>query len=180
MTTKKNKKLLSCPIIGIKKYMSLKVLPTKMDVLKHYLCISEKESILNLCEPIIEIWQQTKIPHISRVTVKQNLKKNFIEYKNIKRSKEYYEKKKPKNPDGKTVIKKRSGLSEKIKNFQLKCNTLFDIATCKCKKKCICKPEHKIPSDQKLIKMIKEQFEKKNYNNRKILHQFQRFLQNKN
>lgn len=131
-----------CDIIGVKKYMKGNVLPTKSDVLQHYLCINDKNWCGIVHQDVISIWKKAGIPIRSKSSIIRSIKDLLFEYKTLRKY-------------GAASKSSRPGLKIKVSTFKAKINKLFDIASCTCVKNCSCSDENKIPHSH--IRFVEDQ-----------------------
>ena len=144
VTRDKNK--VTCPLFGECNELPRFQLPTCSDVVKA--CLKEKHLATkrtgnhrppwkdireSLMISIKDIWISSSIPFLTDQRIRQKLDKLHNDY-------EYF-------------IKQRKNsskfLSTKKQKFITECQTnLFDIAKCKCEKKCRCFPDDKIPKQE--------------------------------
>ncbi|CAG9794368.1 unnamed protein product [Diatraea saccharalis] len=149
----KTRKDLRCPLFGDPIKFSNNMLPTYCDVIKHYLWIRKEilelnngkdPSVKDICEIIASeieaIWSRASIPTITHQQVVSRLISYYQKYKNVK---------KLRNDSKKQIFYKDS------------INKLFDIATCKCISRELCKCVTKVPAAE-------ENFLKDQRNERKM------------
>lgn len=143
----KTRKDLRCPLFGDPIKFSDNMLPTYCDVIKHYLWIRNEmlelnngkdPSVKDLCEMIASdieaIWSKASIPTITHQQVVSRLILYYQKYKNVK---------KLRNDSKKQIF------------YQDSINKLFDIATCKCISRELCKCVTKVPAAEE--KFLKDQ-----------------------
>lgn len=149
----KTRKDLRCPIFGEPIKLNANVLPTYCDVIKYYLWIrnnllelnnAKDPSIKYICaiiaSDIEQIWKTASIPTISHQQVVARLVSYYSQYKSIKK------------------LRSDAKKQHFFKDSQKK---LFDIATCKCASRKICKCIIKVPAAE-------ENFLKDQRNERKM------------
>lgn len=149
----KTRKDFRCPLFGDPIKFSDNMLPTYCDVIKHYLWIRNEmlelnngkdPSVKDLCDiiasDIAAIWSKASIPTITHQQVVSRLILYYQKYKNVKKIR--------------NDSKKQIFYNESI-------NKLFDIATCKCVSRELCKCVTKVP-------VAEENFLKDQRNERKM------------
>lgn len=137
-----SRKLRSYPsidhIVGVCKTFEPNKLPSKGEVLQHFLHIrrnGKHNDPIDLyfgktADSIIKVWQKTTIPIIYKKSVIEKLKFYYRKYDNICKS------------------YKRVSFGDQVKKFQNDLTNLFDIAVCKCKDECKCSYQFKIPRNE--------------------------------
>ena len=140
-----------CPIFKTLGEMSQLRLPTNADVIRHYLFVrNEKKGIMAGKDPpasiiatetaniIVDIWKKSSVPTITFKKVTEKIKKL--------------------NTDYRTLLKPYKGrqqsesYAKKLRDLKLSWEeTLFDIASCKCRdlNDCHCSKEKKIPAEER-------------------------------
>lgn len=124
------KKKVYFDIVGSPKDLPTDMLPTKMDILKYYVCLQEN-AFETIIKKTLQIWNEALIPTVSNSRVKQCLKKVHDSYRNI--SKCY------------NASKNDSKFQVKLAAFKRDQNDLFDISACKCGEECKCCTSKKVP-----------------------------------
>lgn len=133
-----------CPIAGQSEELAQNVLPTFGAVLRAYLWHRNdikttakdpphKLIAKNLTSKLINIWQSSSIPTVSRKRIYDMISNIHNQYKSLLKVN--------KNRRNSNLFK------EKLLLFQEKSRQLFDIACCKCTdfEKCTCAKENKVP-----------------------------------
>lgn len=149
----KTREVLRCPVFGDPQKLNNNMLPTYCDVIKYYLWLrnnmlelnkGKDPSVKDLCEIIAidieKIWIKASIPTISHQQVVARLISYYCKYKSIKKLR--------------SNEKKRMFYQDSLKK-------LFDIATCKCMSRKVCKCVTKVP-------IAEENFLKDQRNDRKM------------
>ena len=87
---------LSCPLVGDLKKIDQNTLPTRLDVLKHFLYIKEYSNVPNrdlvnvICKelsPVISnVWSKASLPCVSDKSIHRQLETLYRSYKNLKKN----------------------------------------------------------------------------------------------
>ena len=128
-----------CPFFGKAKLMDENTLPTKADVIRHFLYIKHVDKIRfrkKIVDPMIlflkNVWDKASIPSLSMQHIDNLIKKMLDFYDNL-----VYDH----NRNRQLTISHK----ENVDKFINDCQNLFDIATCKCYvNKCVCSIERKV------------------------------------
>ena len=116
--------------------MSTRILPTYIDLYKHYLSIfngEKKSSRKNIINMVIQIWNKASLPTFTYCSI-TNKVDNYL-YKADKLNK----------------FINRSSFKEKLENHISNFDKLFDIASCKCTRTCRCQRYSRIPNAENLF-----------------------------
>jgi hypothetical protein len=142
---RKTRRANQCIILGFPKKLSSIVLPTKKDVLLYYLFVEHElqETLINkneigrktteiVSQEIKKIWEKASIPTVSSQQICSTVQKLYLQ-----RTKLLKTGKKRRNTPGFVV---------KMDNFKNNCETLFEIATCRCLElqSCYCSLVYKV------------------------------------
>lgn len=124
------KKKVYVDIVGSPKDLRTDMLPTKMDILRYYVCLQEN-AFDTITKKTKQIWKEACIPTVSNSRVKQCLNKVHKNYRSITK---YY-----------SNMKDDPKFQDKLAAFKKDQNVLFDISACKCGEQCKCGASNKVP-----------------------------------
>lgn len=146
---------LVCPLLGKPEDIKYNELPTKENVLKYYLYLKGESKIQKptglhplVVDAVLQVWQTSSIPTVSKPRVMALLKKQLKSYQNLKK-----------------IINRKDSkeFKNKFASFKNNISSLFDISYCKCTdfSTCRCPKEKKVPikerdflSDQRSVRKM--------------------------
>ncbi|XP_065670884.1 uncharacterized protein LOC136089092 [Hydra vulgaris] len=135
-----------CPVFGIISRMSINVLPTYADIMNYFLSVRKEfsdghakkatinETTWKISVDLETIWHRASIPVISRQQIIAKIRDYHDKYRSLLKPFEQRSK------------DKESQFLNKVENFKIDSNRIFDIASCKCKdfSTCVCEKNCKV------------------------------------